>query len=127
MKNEERGVATDPPQPEEPAEKSEEQSSHVPLWLIVLAVLALVIGLIVYSYKDWPGAQYFGSPDKGFWDYLKLLIVPAALAIGCTGLTGGRTNATAKLTQHGNANVKPKKLRGSGSVKSTQSRRSARP
>jgi uncharacterized protein YjbI with pentapeptide repeats len=39
-------------------------------------------GLIIYSYADWPGSGYFGIADKKFWDYLELLIVPAALAIG---------------------------------------------
>src|SRR5215203_1048275 len=82
-RNEERSVATDPPQPPEPAEKkSEEQSRRVQLWLIVLVVLTLVVGLIVYSYADWPGAGYMGVADKRIWDYLDLLIVPAALAIG---------------------------------------------
>jgi hypothetical protein len=28
------------------------------------------------------GARYFGIADKKFWDYLELLIVPAALAFG---------------------------------------------
>jgi len=39
-------------------------------------------GLIIYSYADWSGARYFGIADKKFWDYLELLIVPAALAFG---------------------------------------------
>jgi hypothetical protein len=75
-------VATDPHQPPKPEEESEEQSSRIQLWLIVLAVLVFVVGLIVYSYADWPGARYFGIADKKIWDYLDLLIVPAALAIG---------------------------------------------
>jgi uncharacterized protein YjbI with pentapeptide repeats len=51
-------------------------------WLVGITLLALVGGLIIYSYADWPGAQYFGIADKEFWDYLELLIVPAALAFG---------------------------------------------
>jgi len=50
--------------------------------VVVITLLALVGGLIIYSYADWPGAQYFGIADKNFWDYLELLIVPAALAFG---------------------------------------------
>jgi hypothetical protein len=51
-------------------------------WLVGITLLALVGGLIIYSYSDWPGSGYFGIADKKFWDYLELLIVPAALAIG---------------------------------------------
>ena len=51
-------------------------------WLVGITLLALVAGLIIYSYADWPGARYFGIADKTFWDYLELLIVPAALAFG---------------------------------------------
>jgi hypothetical protein len=51
-------------------------------WLVGITLLALVAGLIIYSYTDWPGARYFGIADKTFWDYLELLIVPAALAFG---------------------------------------------
>jgi len=39
-----------------------------------------VVGVIVYGYKMRPG--WVGVADKKFWDYLELLIVPAALAIG---------------------------------------------
>jgi uncharacterized protein YjbI with pentapeptide repeats len=51
-------------------------------WLVGITLLALVAGLIIYSYTDWPGARYFGIADKTFWDYLELLIVPATLAFG---------------------------------------------
>src|SRR5215208_7399049 len=47
-----------------------------------ITLLALVGGLIIYSYADWSGARYFGIADKKYWDYLELLIVPAALAFG---------------------------------------------
>jgi uncharacterized protein YjbI with pentapeptide repeats len=75
-------VATDLPQPPETAEESEEQSSRVQLWLIVLAVLVLggVVEVIIYGYVERPG--WIGSSGKQFWDYLDLLIVPAALALG---------------------------------------------
>ena len=51
-------------------------------WLVGILLLALVVGLTIYSYVDWPGARYLGIADKKFWDYLELLIVPAALAFG---------------------------------------------
>ena len=75
-------MATDPPQPPEPSEESEEQSSRVQLWPVVLAVLVLggVVEVIIYGYLERPG--WVGSSGKQFWDYLDLLIVPAALALG---------------------------------------------
>jgi hypothetical protein len=65
-----------------PAADREEQSRSVPLWLVVLATLALggVVVVIIYGYLDRPG--WIGVADKKFWDYLELLIIPAALAIG---------------------------------------------
>jgi hypothetical protein len=82
VRDEERGVATDPPQSHEPAENSEEQLSRVQLWVIVLAVLLLggVVEVIIYGYLERPG--WIGVSGKQFWDYLDLLIVPAALALG---------------------------------------------
>jgi uncharacterized protein YjbI with pentapeptide repeats len=49
---------------------------------VVSAALTLtaVVGVIVYGYLAKPG--WIGVADKTFWDYLELLIVPAALAIG---------------------------------------------
>jgi hypothetical protein len=63
-------------------EKSEEQSRGVPLWLVVLAALALggLVELIIYGYLERPGRG--GVANEKFWDYLELLIVPAALALG---------------------------------------------
>ncbi len=55
-----------------------------PRWLVVrvLGAIALMIaGIILYlghMGKPW----WEGARDKEFWDYLELLIVPAALAIG---------------------------------------------
>jgi uncharacterized protein YjbI with pentapeptide repeats len=40
--------------------------------------------VIIYGYLDRPG--WVGVSDKKFWDYLELLIVPAALAIGVAWL-----------------------------------------
>jgi uncharacterized protein HemX len=85
VRDEEQRVAaeTSPPSAPDPDDKSEEQSSSLPLWLVVLAVLALggALGIILYwghVGKPW----WEGGGDKKFWDYLELLIVPAALAIG---------------------------------------------
>jgi hypothetical protein len=53
------------------------------LWgggILALALAVGIVGVIVYSYKTKPG--WIGVADKKFWDYLELLIVPAALAIG---------------------------------------------
>jgi uncharacterized protein YjbI with pentapeptide repeats len=60
-------------------------------WLVGITLLAFVGGLIIYSYADWSGAQYFGIADKKFWDYLELLIVPAALAFGVYWLNRRQT------------------------------------
>jgi uncharacterized protein YjbI with pentapeptide repeats len=88
---EERGVATDPPQLPETAEESDEQSSRVELWRVVLAVLVLggVVEVLIYGYLERPG--WIGSSGKQFWDYLDLLIVPAALALGVYWLNRRQT------------------------------------
>jgi uncharacterized protein HemX len=60
----------------------------VPTWVVVTAALALagvVVGVIVYGYAARPGGV--GVSGKKFWDYLELLIVPAAIAIGVAGLS----------------------------------------
>ena len=50
-------MATEPPQPPETPEKSEEQSSSIQLWLIVIAVLVVgeVVAVIIYGYSERPG------------------------------------------------------------------------
>src|SRR5215216_6692159 len=60
----------------------EEQTRRVPMWLVVLAVLALggVVELIVYGYIERPG--WIGVANKKFWHYLDLLIVPVVIAGG---------------------------------------------
>ncbi len=85
MTDEEESVAAEtepPPAPDDPEHKSEERSSSVPLWLVVGAVLALggVVAVIIYGYLERPG--WIGVSGKKFWDYLDLLVVPAALALG---------------------------------------------
>ena len=53
-------------------------------WWLVIVFAALapagVVGVIVYGYLTKPG--WVGVAGKTFWDFLELLIVPAALAIG---------------------------------------------
>jgi len=59
------------------------QVSTIRRWLVmVFATLPLagVVGVIVYGYLAKPG--WVGVAGKTFWDFLELLIVPAALAIG---------------------------------------------
>jgi len=84
LRDEEQRVAAEagPTQATGRGEKSEEQSRSLPLWLVVVAVLALggVVELIIYGYLERP--QWIGVADKKFWDFLDLLIVPAALALG---------------------------------------------
>jgi uncharacterized protein YjbI with pentapeptide repeats len=83
---EERRMAaeTSPPPSAGRDERSGEHSSIVPRGAVVVAivVLALTIVLIVYGYLDLPGSGWIGVADKKFWNYLQLLIVPAALALG---------------------------------------------
>jgi uncharacterized protein YjbI with pentapeptide repeats len=75
-------VGSSPPSAPDPNNKSEKRSSSVPLWLVVSAIIAVagVVEVVIYGYLETPG--WIGVADKKFWDYLELLIVPAALAIG---------------------------------------------
>ena len=61
---------------------SEEQSSRVLRWIIVFAAPALlgVLSVIIYGYWAKPG--WVGVANKNFWDYLELLVAPAAIGIG---------------------------------------------
>jgi hypothetical protein len=45
-----------------------------------LALAGVVVGVIIYGYLARPA--WIGVADKNVWDYLELLIVTAALAIG---------------------------------------------
>jgi small-conductance mechanosensitive channel len=72
--------------------RQEQQASppHKPrigLWVGGIATLTLALGVtsvIVYGYAAKPG--WVGVSNKTVWDYLELLIVPAALAIGVAWL-----------------------------------------
>jgi uncharacterized protein YjbI with pentapeptide repeats len=83
VRDKERRVAaeTDPTQASELEEGSKEHSSSIPTMAVVLATVVLV-GIIVYGYLDMPGSGWIGVANKKFWNYLDLLIVPAALALG---------------------------------------------
>ena len=65
-----------------PGVEPQEQSSGVLRWRFIttLAIFAGVVIVIIYGYLAKPG--WIGSSGKQFWDYLDLLIVPAALALG---------------------------------------------
>jgi hypothetical protein len=83
VRDEERRVVTEtePPQTSELEERSKEHSSSIPTRAAVLAA-AVLLGIIVYGYLDMPGSGWIGVANKKFWNYLDLLIVPAALALG---------------------------------------------
>jgi uncharacterized protein YjbI with pentapeptide repeats len=75
---------TDAPPAADIEERSGEHSGSVPRRVKVLAavVLAVMLILIVYGYSDMPLSGWIGVANKSFWDYLELLFVPAALALG---------------------------------------------
>lgn len=60
--------------------------------VVFIAALALVgvVGVVIYGYAARPG--WIGVADKKFWDYLELLIVPAALAIGVAWINWMQNN-----------------------------------
>jgi uncharacterized protein YjbI with pentapeptide repeats len=66
--------------------KSENRSEYnkVTTWVVPIATLGVIVVVIVaiffYGYTTRPG--WVGISDKTFWDYLDLLIVPVALALG---------------------------------------------
>jgi hypothetical protein len=56
-------------------------------WVAGISALVValgVVGVLLYGYLAKPG--WVGVSDKKLWDYLELLIVPAALAIGVAWL-----------------------------------------
>jgi uncharacterized protein YjbI with pentapeptide repeats len=79
VKDEERLVVTDTERPPANDQEDLQKSSVVPRWVFITA-LVIFAGVIIYGYLARPG--WVGVSGKKFWDYLELLIVPAALAIG---------------------------------------------
>ena len=82
MRDEERHVTaeTNPP-PGAPKERA--KKSKVPGGGVAIIALGVGVGIAVilyYGYATRPG--WVGVSGKQFWDYLDLLIVPAALALG---------------------------------------------
>ena len=68
--------------------KGSPRSSRIIRWILVSGALVLVVevvgAILYYGYTTKPG--WVGVSGKKFWDYLDLLIVPAALALGVTWL-----------------------------------------
>lgn len=74
-------------------ERIRQWSRAHPIWLVIFLILAAVVGVVVYwaiwadSSPTWTG---FGAYDeeasspraKTLWDWLSLLIVPVAVAVG---------------------------------------------
>jgi len=58
-------------------------------FITALAIFAGVAIVLIYGYLARPG--WIGSSGKQFWDYLDLLIVPAALALGVYWLNRRQT------------------------------------
>ena len=71
----------------------------VPRSVVITTALAsagLVVGVILYGYLARPG--WISVADKTFWDYLELLIVPAALALGVYWLNGAHSKRECEAT-----------------------------
>jgi hypothetical protein len=66
-------------------------------WLLVIAALSLV-GAIIYGYLARPG--WVGVTDKKVRDYLELLIVPAALALGVYWLNKAQREREMEIVEH---------------------------
>jgi uncharacterized protein YjbI with pentapeptide repeats len=66
-----------------------ERSTKIRRWTVALAAVVMtgsVLGVVIYGH--WTKSRWIGVADKTFWDYLQLLIVPAALALGVAWLSG---------------------------------------
>src|SRR6266516_7705048 len=55
---------------------------HLVTVLVIAAILAVVIALIIIGYRfDWTGFNGNSKSGKTLWDWLRLLIIPLALAV----------------------------------------------
>jgi hypothetical protein len=81
--------------------KDDQQQQSGGLWAAGISFVALVFLLIVLGYVQewkWTGLVVDANyPKRTLWDWLELLIVPAALAIGVYCLTGGKQSVNARL------------------------------
>jgi hypothetical protein len=74
------------PEPSPATERDKPRKpARLPRWIVALATLVLAGVAIVILCGYW-GLGWIGVADKTFWDYLRLLIVPAALALGVAWL-----------------------------------------
>jgi uncharacterized protein YjbI with pentapeptide repeats len=82
VRDEERIVVADTEHPPADDQGHLGKSRVVPRWVFItaLAIFAGVVIVIIYGYMVRP--RWIGVSDKKFWDYLELLFVPAALALG---------------------------------------------
>lgn len=72
---------------ESPRTDPKKRSSRLSRWVAIFAAALGAAAVIVIVYAYWTRPGWAGVADKTFWDYLELLIVPAALAIGVWWLT----------------------------------------
>jgi hypothetical protein len=82
VRDRERRVAAETERPPTNEQEERRKSRVVPRWVVIgaLVIFAGVVIVLIYGYLARPG--WIGVANKTFWDYLELLIVPAALAIG---------------------------------------------
>jgi hypothetical protein len=82
VRDRERRVAAETEHPPNNEQEERRKPRVVPRWVVIgaLVIFAGVVIVLVYGYLARPG--WIGVSNKTFWDYLELLIVPAALAIG---------------------------------------------
>jgi hypothetical protein len=82
VRDRERRVAAETEHPPNNEQEERRKPRVVPRWVVIgaLVIFAGVVIVLVYGYLARPG--WIGVSNKTFWDYLELLIVPAALEIG---------------------------------------------
>jgi type II secretory pathway pseudopilin PulG len=82
VRYEERRVAAKTGLPPTAQSEGSPKSRRILWWVVgsALAVVAVVGAILYHGYTARPG--WVGVTDKKFWDYLDLLIVPVAIAMG---------------------------------------------
>jgi len=72
----------------------EQIKHHWQAILVVASILVVVIILIIVGYRfDWTGFNGNSKSGKTLWDWLDLLVIPVALAIGAFLLTKAQSKA----------------------------------